>query len=476
MLAGLVVVLFVCFSASADAVGWQNSGGRWWYAYADGGYARDCWLKDGAWYHFDNEGWMQTGWLKSDGEWYYLRSSGAMAVGWVYVGDAWYYFDSSGAMAVGWVCVGDTWYYFYSSGKMAVGWVHLGDSWYYLLPSGEMAVGWVCVGDEWYYFLPSGAMATGWVQLGDEWYYLSSSGAMTVGWFREGEDLYYLGPSGALVNSWKTDVTEDLSGWELVQYPDLSGNVGMFYSLYNRENGDLILVDGGWDANAEQVSAVIESLGGKVKAWFLTHYHADHISVFNEIYEKYRDRIETVYINPLDWETFEQVAHSWDTPDAFSTFLEKTDGAENVVTLYAGDELAIDGLTIQVFSSFDEHVRELSTDWPNDSSIVFKVSTGEESVLFLGDLSRAGKPLGQYLIDTYGADKVRADFIQAGHHGNWGLSTDFYQQLKPKVLFQDAPEWLFSAPYDAKNLQKWCEENGIAVYDYSTAPNRFLLH
>lgn len=266
------------------------------------------------------------------------------------------------------------------------------------------------------------------------------------------------------------------TGWELTQYPDASGNVGLFYSLYNPADGTLVLVDSGNPENADTVRQVIDSHGGHVTAWFLTHYHGDHIGAFNAVYEQYKDQIDVIYVNPLDWDTFEPIYHDWDTPEAFSGFLEMTKDAKNVVTLYAGNELGIDGLKIKVFSSFDEHVRELSTDWPNDSSIVFKVSAQEESVLFMGDLSRAAKPLGQYIIDTYGADEVHADYIQAGHHGNWGQPISFYEQLKPRVIFQDCPEWVFGDTYDAKDLKAWCEENGIETFDYRDTPVTVILY
>lgn len=208
----------------------------------------------------------------------------------------------------------------------------------------------------------------------------------------------------------------------------------------------------------------------------MTHYHGDHIGAFNALWSDYRDRIETVYVNPLDWDTFESVAQDWDTPKAFSNFLEQTADADNIVTLYRDDTLEIDGIQVRVYNAFDEHVRELSTDWPNDSSLVMKFSFSEDTVLFMGDLSRGGIPLGQYLLDTYGADALHADYVQAGHHGNWGMPISFYEAIRPSVLFQDAPEKIMTGEkYDAKDLNAWCQANGIATYDYRQAPSSFIL-
>lgn len=265
-------------------------------------------------------------------------------------------------------------------------------------------------------------------------------------------------------------------GWELTQYADASGSQAMCYALYSQREDALILVDGGSPVNVETVRQIIDAHGGRVKAWFLTHYHLDHIGAFNALWPEYRDRIETVYVNPLDWETFEQIYHDWDTPEAFSTFLEQTEGAENVVTLHTDDTLEVGGIHVRVFSAFDEHVRELSTDWPNDASLVMKFSLKEDNVLFLGDLSRAAVPLGQYLLDTYGAETLHAKYVQAGHHGNWGQPIAFYEAIHPEVLFSDGPEWLMTGEeYDAKDLQAWCHENGIETYDFRQAPSSFML-
>ena len=69
---------------------------------------------NGAWYHFDAEGNMQTGLQTIDGNLYYLDGNGAMRTGWQYAGE-WYYFHANGMAARnGWV--GN--YYLGSDGKM----------------------------------------------------------------------------------------------------------------------------------------------------------------------------------------------------------------------------------------------------------------------------------------------------------------------------------------------------------------------
>ena len=57
--------------------------------------AENEWVQVGKWYHFDANGYMQTGWLQLGSTWYYLKDSGAMAENeWVENGK--YYVDASG--------------------------------------------------------------------------------------------------------------------------------------------------------------------------------------------------------------------------------------------------------------------------------------------------------------------------------------------------------------------------------------------
>lgn len=71
---------------------WNVNAAGWWYTYSDGSYPIGCWrMIDNEWYHFDAQGYMETGWIQDGTAWYYLKQSGAMAKNcWVsnyYVGE-----------------------------------------------------------------------------------------------------------------------------------------------------------------------------------------------------------------------------------------------------------------------------------------------------------------------------------------------------------------------------------------------------
>ena len=102
---------------------WRKDSGGWWYHHS-GSYPKNEWKflpwdGTGAWYFFDEAGYMKTGWHHSNGKWYYLGevsdgTLGAMKTGWVLdPNDAhWYYLNpGDGAMRTGWLEAGGRWYY-----------------------------------------------------------------------------------------------------------------------------------------------------------------------------------------------------------------------------------------------------------------------------------------------------------------------------------------------------------------------------
>ena len=267
----------------------------------------------------------------------------------------------------------------------------------------------------------------------------------------------------ALVLLISTAAAED---WTLIQYADLSGNQAMCYSL--TVGDDLILIDGGWTENAAQVREIIENNGGHVRAWFLTHYHNDHAGAFIALWEEYKDKIDVVYCTPLIWDDFIAVAKYWDSPETFETFLEITEGDPKIVLLHEGDELDVGSIHIKNYNAYNERVKQTG-DIPNLCSLFLKFTIDGASILFCGDNYNTNT--SEYMLDNY-SDELKADIVQPGHHGNNTMSFEFYENTGLKIMTFDAPEWLMTgADYNAKDTKTWCDEHGVKVYDYTTAPN-----
>lgn len=72
------------------------------------------------WYHFDKNGYMQSGWIEVKKIKYFLNPSGVMVSNdWSIQNGKWYYFNDSGAMQTGWVNWKDKWYYMNADGSMS---------------------------------------------------------------------------------------------------------------------------------------------------------------------------------------------------------------------------------------------------------------------------------------------------------------------------------------------------------------------
>ena len=266
--------------------------------------------------------------------------------------------------------------------------------------------------------------------------------------------------------------------WLLSQHADATGNQALFYTLYNTESGALIIVDGGWDANADHVRGIINEYGGHVTAWILTHFHLDHAGAFCEIYENPGDIvIDDVYVSNYDsaYDLFLRTYREHDNPETFAKYMNITNGgkAENIHHPQRGEELEIAGLKLKFFNTYDEKLLELNeyVDLPNNCSLVFSIRGRRDSILFTGDVYTAA--IGDYMIDTFG-DELHTEYVQCCHHGNSYMPNRFYEAVNPEVMFMDAPQWLMeSEEHMAKDLAAWADERGIAHYDLRSGPHVF---
>lgn len=266
--------------------------------------------------------------------------------------------------------------------------------------------------------------------------------------------------------------------WIVTEYEDASGDQGLCYTIYNQNDGTLILVDGGTKENTNTMRQAIWDNGGHVDAWILTHYHQDHIDAFNEIYSNLDGiTVDEIYVTPLDADKFYSVAQEWDDVDSFDKFHEITADADNINYVSRNDALSFsDDLTIRFFNSYDDVVVECTEDIPNNDSLVFKLETANRSMLICSDCH--SQFMGEYFVSTYG-DELDADILQCAHHGNNSIPTDtgFYELVSPEIAIFDAPEWLMTSPeYTAGLLAAYLQELGTRIVYYNTAPNVFGLY
>ena len=260
--------------------------------------------------------------------------------------------------------------------------------------------------------------------------------------------------------------------WEITQYSDASESQAIFYTITSNKK-DLVVIDGGVTANAEKVREVIKKNGNHVDAWILTHPHPDHIGAFNEIYaQPGKIKIDQIYDNGLDYEYYDTLDREWDNIGTYATYLDLTSGDSRIKHVSRNTTLEIKDLTFEFMNTYDEISKEFKEDIGNDASLVFKVSRkeGPKTMLFTGDCHSA--VVSEYLIKEYG-ERLKADYVQMGHHGNNTLPQKFYEYVNPSKACFDAPEWLVNGEqFTTKATQDYMCTMGAEVYDYTTSPNR----
>ena len=290
--------------------------------------------------------------------------------------------------------------------------------------------------------------------------------------------IYTLGSEGAVSAATENTVIGLFASqpvWVMTSYADRTGLQATFYTLFNEKDHQLIIVDGGWKKNADQVRSVINAYGGHVSAWILTHFHDDHVGAFNAIMDDPQGiTVGTVYASPFDPDDYEARARFWDHPEYYEDFRRI---AEDLPVCYVnrGDTAAFGNLTATFFNTYDSRLLEtVQTDIPNNGSLVFKISGSRDSVLFCGDC--CSDAVGDLMISLFG-DSLKAEYVQAGHHGSLSFAASFYDYVSPSVMLFDAPNWLMTGTrYTAKDLKAYCDAAGIASYDQTTAPNEFVFY
>ena len=264
--------------------------------------------------------------------------------------------------------------------------------------------------------------------------------------------------------------------WAVTQHASTGNSQSMFYTIEDRLGG-LVIVDGGYAWDADQVMNVIRGHKGRVDAWFLTHPDEDHAGAFLEIMRQEPDavRIGRVYTCEVNREAFEAKARAYEDLDFQAAVQWALDGlGETVTYLHEDDEADVTGLHVKILHAWDACTDSMEKNLSNNGSLVFQVYGKEQNMLFCGDILKAMEPC---FVPQH-EDEFRADYVQCAHHGNNGLTTAFYELVDPDVAFMDGPEWLIddtSGKYDSPELKAWFLERGTQVLYFNTAPNTIVL-
>lgn len=249
-------------------------------------------------------------------------------------------------------------------------------------------------------------------------------------------------------------------GDRLYQLPSVTPLQCMGFVLAG--GGDVLVVDGGTQAETDQLEELLLKLGGRVTGWILTHAHFDHIQALIGILARGRVEIGFVCYHFPDIEYVERVERR-DGRIAVVRELEAELAAhgQKILRPQKGVPFRAGHFTVLPLSDGDACGEDL-----NNSSVVYRVGTRGESILFLGDMGVDGEAA---LLQEF-PEELRCPVVQMAHHGQQGVDRAFYEHVSPRVLLWPTPLWLWNndigggygtGPYKTLETRSWFEGRDV---------------
>ena len=231
-------------------------------------------------------------------------------------------------------------------------------------------------------------------------------------------------------------------------------------------HGKLIVVDGGWEADADKLSSLILQQGGKVDAWLITHPHEDHVgalcAILNDSSRKIK--IDKIYCSLATPDWYRQVSPTGaGIADQLLSAFTKLPVGTVTNNIGRGTEINIDDVNIRVLNNRGVY----TYNGVNNSSMVYKIRVSGQSILILGDLAYDG---GKDLIKTCTAAELKSDIVQMAHHGQQGVDQDAYALIAPTTCLWPTPAWLWnndngggvgSGPWGTLTTRAWMDALGV---------------
>lgn len=273
------------------------------------------------------------------------------------------------------------------------------------------------------------------------------------------------------ISTEKTDRDSYFGGGSLTMLSNKDNDAQNMSFIFDTGDG-LIVVDGGWDTNGESLLKELKARGGNVKAWLITHPHRDHAYALAYILNNHANEvnIENIYYSFFDRDWYvKNDDESVMIYDALMSGFAKLQQERIHGDIKAGDVIEVGKAKIQVLNN----AYDIKANSGNNSSVCYMISMNGCNVVFLGDM---GVAAGNLMAEDVDLRALKCDIVQVAHHGQEGVSYNFYSQLAPKVMMWPTPAWLWyndtgngrdSGPYSIAQTKSW--QHGLVVKEYYVA-------
>lgn len=283
--------------------------------------------------------------------------------------------------------------------------------------------------------------------------------AEVPGWDRKDKELFGNRPKGHFSIRQLSSVTDTIGNSHILQ----------------TKGGKVIVIDGGFATEQDNLRKNIAALGGHVDLWFITHPHQDHMGAFNEILKDRREITidKVIYSRLPDSFLDREPENAADARSYYRTLDSVTEGVDILDLHRTGGRFDIDGIGIMVLGVANP---ELTMNPYNNQSMIIRFWDDSKSVVILGD---AGIECGDKCLAQYGA-YLNCDYMQMAHHGQNGCSESFYKTIDFRACLWPTPSWVWEpAPQHThlktRETRRWMDEKGITEHHVSCIEKDWIL-
>lgn len=199
----------------------------------------------------------------------------------------------------------------------------------------------------------------------------------------------------------------------------------------------------------------------KIEGVVVTHAHLNHYEGVAELINAGID-IGVLYFTETSTAVCE--SETWNggcRTEHVQEFLRRVREANiSIVPIPIGKSIfAKDQLELSVIHQSVNNDMELLGFTVNDTSAILKLTYGDNSILFPGDI---GGGAGRWLMEN--KENLASDILVIPHHGlDQTVSDSFFETVAPKFAIATAPQQQWSS-HRGKRVKAWFERNSIPVY------------
>lgn len=265
------------------------------------------------------------------------------------------------------------------------------------------------------------------------------------------------GDSETEMYMYSIDYTKGESTTSVTDYWQI--DCGMMFIIKLADNS-LFLIDSGHERQSSKeamaaelnfmrkITNTSENDKVKIRGWFFSHAHGDHVFGAHQFVTMYHDYIdvESVLFNfPAYGVVGGYDGGTFKMKKAFNTYFPNV----NHVSLHTGQRFSMQGVNFDVMCTHEDWV---STDGKttlggdmNTASTVLKITINGKSLMLLGDITKSDQ-----LEKMYG-NELKSDMVQVAHHG-YNRLTSLYKAIGAKYAI--CPNSEENAGLNSGNKQK----------------------